>query len=66
MDKAEALSFFLIALGVFLVIHHVVFWQKPFDVNDIMHHEFFEAIFFTAGLTLLIATRSKRQGGKLK
>jgi len=62
MDKAEVLSFFLIALGVLLVIHHVVFWQRPFDVNDMMHHEFFEAIFFTAGLTLLIATRSKRRG----
>jgi len=66
MDKAEFLSFFLIALGVSLVIHHVVFWQRPFDVNDVMHHEFFEAIFFTAGLTLLIATHSKRRGEKLK
>ncbi|MBS7647219.1 MAG: hypothetical protein QXK93_03145 [Candidatus Bathyarchaeia archaeon] len=55
MDKAHALSFFLIALGVLLVVHHLVFWQRPFDLADIMHHEFFEAIFFTAGLTLLIA-----------
>ena len=66
MDKADILGFFLIALGVFLVIHHMVFWQRPFDVNDVMHHEFFEAIFFTAGLTLLIATRSKKAGEKLK
>lgn len=63
MDKAYALSLFLIALGVLLVAHHLVFWQRPFDVADMMHHEFFEAIFFTAGLTLLIAGRSFKKRG---
>jgi len=63
MDKAYALSLFLIALGVLLVLHHLIFWQRPFDLADMMHHEFFEAIFFTAGLTLLVARRfSKKRG----
>jgi predicted membrane protein len=57
MDKMEAVSVFLIALGALLVIHHVIFWQRLFDVSDALHHEFFEAIFFTAGITLLIAKR---------
>ncbi|MBX5321877.1 MAG: hypothetical protein QHH12_06380 [Candidatus Bathyarchaeota archaeon] len=60
MDKAEVVGFFFIALGVALIVHHVLFWQRPFDIADMMHHEFFEAIFFTAGVTLLIAVRSKR------
>ncbi len=57
MNKMEAASAFLIALGALLIIHHIIFWQRPFDVGDMLHHEFFEAIFFTAGITLLIATR---------
>lgn len=59
MDKAEIFSFLLIFLGILLVIHHFIFWQRLFDIADMMHHEFFEAIFFTAGITLLMATRLK-------
>jgi hypothetical protein len=61
MDKTEAISALLITLGLLLIIHHAMFWQRPFDVVDMLHHEFFEAIFFTAGITLLVATRSKRR-----
>lgn len=57
MNNIEVASSFLIAIGVLLVIHHFIFWQRPFDASDMLHHEFFEAIFFTAGITLLIATR---------
>lgn len=61
MDKAEVFGLLLIALGFALIIHHVLFWQRPFDIADMMHHESFEAIFFTAGVTLLIALRSKHR-----
>ncbi|MEM3703984.1 MAG: hypothetical protein QXX79_06190 [Candidatus Bathyarchaeia archaeon] len=57
MNKMEAVGAFLITIGVLLIIHHVIFWHRPFDVSDLLHHEFFEAVFFTAGITLLIATR---------
>lgn len=57
VDKAYALSLFLIALGALLVLHHLIFWQRPFDLADMLHHEFFEAILFTAGMTLLAAKR---------
>lgn len=63
MDKMYALSFFLIALGASLVIHHLIFWQRPLDLADVMHHEFFEAIFFTAGITLLVARRYFKKRG---
>ncbi|MEM2937087.1 MAG: hypothetical protein QXJ63_00900 [Candidatus Bathyarchaeia archaeon] len=57
MDKVKTVSTFLIFLGALLIIHHVIFWQRPFDMADMLHHEFFEAILFTAGITLLIAKR---------
>ncbi|MEM3727737.1 MAG: hypothetical protein QXF75_00875 [Candidatus Bathyarchaeia archaeon] len=63
MDKTEAIGAFLIAVGLLLIIHHIIFWQRPFDLADMLHHEFFEAIFFTAGITLLIVACSKRRRG---
>jgi len=60
MDKAIMVSACLIALGVIFIIHHCIFWHRPFDLTDILHHEFFEAIFLTAGITLLIATSIRR------
>lgn len=61
MDKTEAIGAFLISVGFLLIIHHIIFWQRPFDLADMLHHEFFEAIFFTAGITLLIAAWSKKR-----
>ncbi|MEM3153226.1 MAG: hypothetical protein QXU45_04160 [Candidatus Bathyarchaeia archaeon] len=63
MDKTEAIGTFLIAVGLLLIIHHIIFWQRPFDLADMLHHEFFEAIFFTAGITLLIVACSKGRRG---
>ncbi|MEM3640852.1 MAG: hypothetical protein QXH37_02875 [Candidatus Bathyarchaeia archaeon] len=54
MNKTAKLGVFLIILGILLVIHHIVYWQRPFDIADMLHHEFFEAILFTAGITLLM------------
>ncbi|MEM2202539.1 MAG: hypothetical protein QW595_02770 [Candidatus Bathyarchaeia archaeon] len=63
MDKMYVLSFFLITLGASLVVHHLIFWQRPFDLTDVMHHEFFEAIFFTTGITLLVVRRFIKKRG---
>ncbi|MBS7608851.1 MAG: hypothetical protein QXL77_05135 [Candidatus Bathyarchaeia archaeon] len=65
MDRIYALSLFLISLGALLVLHHLIFWQRPFDLADMLHHEFFEAILFTAGVTLLVARRSYKKRGSL-
>ncbi|MEM2386290.1 MAG: hypothetical protein QXO67_04830, partial [Candidatus Bathyarchaeia archaeon] len=55
VDKGCTIGFLLLALGAMLIIHHVVLWQRLFDLTDILHHEFFEAILFTAGFTLLVS-----------
>ncbi|MBS7620842.1 hypothetical protein KEJ32_01770 [Candidatus Bathyarchaeota archaeon] len=64
MVKTEAISAFLIAIGLLLIIHHTIFRQRPFDLADMLHHEFFEAIFFTAGITLLIMAWSNKRRGR--
>ncbi|PMB74220.1 hypothetical protein C0199_00610 [Candidatus Bathyarchaeota archaeon] len=63
MDKTEVISAFLIAIGLLLIIHHLIFYQRLFDLADMLHHEFFEAIFFTAGVVLLIVAWSKKRRG---
>ncbi|GEM_PF-961272 len=61
VDKGCAVGVMLIVLGVLLVVHHVIFWQRLFDLADITHHEFFEAILFTAGFTLLVSKKFSRK-----
>jgi len=53
--KTRKLGILLTLIGIILIVHHVyVTGGRPFDPQDIFHHEFFEAIFITAGLILLI------------
>jgi hypothetical protein len=43
-----------VLVGLLMVFHHLLISGRLFDLRDILHHEFFEAIFFTAGLVLLL------------
>jgi uncharacterized membrane protein YidH (DUF202 family) len=63
MDKTKTFGILLIIIGTLIILHHVCTWQRLFDMEDILHHEFFEAIFFTAGMTLLISNYNKRRSG---
>jgi len=42
--------------GILMLIHHVIVSGKLFDLWDILHHEFFEAVAFTAGIVLIVTT----------
>jgi len=44
-----------------IVVHHIIISGRVFDLADILHHEFFEAIFFTAGLVLLLTSLLNRK-----
>ncbi|RLG90165.1 hypothetical protein DRO34_06085 [Candidatus Bathyarchaeota archaeon] len=55
MSSRSKIGTLFIFLGLLLIIHHYVFWNRLFDVCDVLHHEFFEAVFFTAGITLLVS-----------
>lgn len=58
MKTKTAVGIVLILAGLLIILHHIVMWDRPFDIEDILHHEFFEAIFLTAGITILITSRS--------
>ena len=60
MEKTKVVGLTFIIIGLALVLHHYIFWQRIADLKDMMHHEFFEAIFFTAGITLLISALSRQ------
>jgi len=44
-----------------MILHHICTWERFFDIEDILHHEFFEAIFFTAGITLFISNHYNKK-----
>jgi hypothetical protein len=63
MQKSNAgtLGFVFVLVGLLIVLHHLLVSGRFFDLGDILHHEFFEAIFFTAGLVLLLTARPKQK-----
>ena len=59
--KSRILGFVFVLLGLLGVLHHFMISGRFFNLVDILHHEFFEAIFFTAGLVLLLTARLNRE-----
>jgi hypothetical protein len=56
--KTKAFGIIFILLGLLAIIHHFIINGRLFDIGDILHHEFFEAILLTAGITILITTHN--------
>ncbi len=61
MEKTEIIGITLITIGLFIVLHHLILWQKIADLKDMLHYEPFEAVLLTAGITLLISTRYNKK-----
>jgi hypothetical protein len=61
MEKTESISIILIIIGLLIPLHHYIILQRIADLNDILHHEFFEAVFLTAGITLLISNHYNKK-----
>jgi hypothetical protein len=61
MEKVETISVTLIIIGLLILLHHCIFWRRIVDLKDMLHHEFFEAILFTAGITLLISNHYNKK-----
>jgi hypothetical protein len=53
IDAKAVAGLGFVLVGLLIVIHHFLISGRLFDLRDILHHEFFWVIFFTAGLTLL-------------
>ncbi len=56
IDVRAAVGFGFVVVGLLIVLDHFLICGRLFDLDDILHHEFFWAIFFTAGLTLLLVS----------
>ncbi|PVX27872.1 MAG: hypothetical protein CW716_00025 [Candidatus Bathyarchaeum sp.] len=56
LDARAVVGLGLVVVGLLIAIHHFLICGRLFDIDDILHHEFFWAIFFTAGLTLLLVS----------
>jgi len=57
--KTKTLGIIFIVIGWVVILHHIIISGKPLDLEDMLHHEFFEAILLTAGITMLITAHSK-------
>jgi len=56
--KTKKLGIIFILVGLLIILHHFVISGRLFDVGDMLHHEFFEAIFLAAGITMLITSHN--------
>ena len=63
MEKTNLIGIAFIIIGFIMILHHYISCQRIADISDIANHEFFEAIFLTAGATLLISTYAKQRSG---
>ena len=61
IDAQTVAGAVFILFGLLMVFHHLLISGRLFDLRDILHHEFFEAIVFTAGLVLLITSLFNRK-----
>jgi hypothetical protein len=61
MEKAKAIGVVLVIIGLIIILHHYILSRRIADINDMLHHEFFEAVFLTAGFTLLINACAKQR-----
>ncbi len=57
MEETKTIAIALIIVGLIILLHHFIFWQRIADLKDVLHHEFFAAISLTAGITLLMTIR---------
>ena len=58
-NGARIIGILLIVGGLLGVLHHYVIAGRLFDLADILHHEFFEAIFLTAGIVFVVCSLVK-------
>ncbi len=61
MKGNSVVSLISITLGILILIHHLIITSKLFDVNDILHHEFFAGVFIAFGAgALLFRNKSEK------
>ena len=50
-----------IAVGILILMHHLIYSSRLFDVIDVLHHEFFAGVFIAFGMgAFLFGAKSKQ------
>jgi len=59
--KQKIFAAILVLSGLAILLHHFIVTGRLVDLSDILHHEFFEGVFLTAGLVLLACSYLRRK-----
>lgn len=50
-----------LTIGILILLHHLVSTSRLFDVEDVLHHEFFAGVFIAFGIgAFLFRTKSEK------
>jgi hypothetical protein len=50
-----------IVVGILVLMHHLIYHSRLFDVRDVLHHEFFAGVFIAFGMgAFLFGEKSKQ------
>jgi hypothetical protein len=47
---SSLVSLISITLGILILIHHLIYTSRLYDVKDILHHEFFAGVSIAFGI----------------
>jgi predicted membrane protein len=50
MKKNNLASLISIIVGILILIHHLIYTSRLFDMEDVLHHEFFAGVFIAFGV----------------
>jgi len=50
VKETNLASLISITLGIIVLIHHLIYTSRLFDIEDILHHEFFAGAFIAFGI----------------
>ena len=60
MNLKKILAWSLILIGVAILIHQYIFFNKIWEWSDALHHEWFAAIFIAFAAGLLMGLREEK------
>jgi hypothetical protein len=54
-------SLISIVVAILILMHHLIYHSRLFDVRDVLHHEFFAGVFIAFGMgAFLFGEKSKQ------
>ena len=61
VKENNLVSLISIVVGILILMHHLIYSNRLFDVRDVLHHEFFAGVFIAFGMgAFLFGAKSKQ------